>query len=62
MQTAGFGEKPPAEPVFLAGDDRFFTEVNGASGPFKMPEKDRESLFQESSRTKLVKNSSRLRS
>ncbi|MBS1829742.1 MAG: DUF1553 domain-containing protein [Acidobacteria bacterium] len=48
------GEKPPEEPKFLPGDDRFFTEVNGASGPFKMPEKDRESLFQETSRTKLV--------
>jgi len=49
------GEKPPEEPRFLAGDDRFFTEVNGASGPFKMPEKDRESLFQEASRAKLAR-------
>ncbi len=48
------GEQPPPEPKFLAGDDRFFTEVNAASGPFKMPEKDRESLFQESSRAKLA--------
>jgi hypothetical protein len=47
------GEKPPAEPKFLPGDDRFFTEVNDASGPFKMPDKDRESLFQEQSRKEL---------
>jgi hypothetical protein len=39
---------------FLAGDDRFFSEVTGASGPFKMPEKERESLYLEESRSKLA--------
>ncbi|MDX1980555.1 MAG: DUF1549 and DUF1553 domain-containing protein [Bryobacteraceae bacterium] len=48
------GEKAPPEPRFLAGDDRFFSEVNAASGPFKMPEKDRESLYAAESRTKLA--------
>ncbi|MBL8173358.1 MAG: DUF1553 domain-containing protein, partial [Bryobacterales bacterium] len=36
------------------------TEVNGASGPFKMPEKDRESLFQEASRSNLARLRSEL--
>ncbi|MBM3739172.1 MAG: DUF1549 domain-containing protein [Acidobacteria bacterium] len=48
------GEQPPEMPKFLAGDDRFYTEVTAAGGPFKMPEKDRESLYREESRTKLV--------
>jgi hypothetical protein len=39
---------------FLAGDDRFYSEVTAASGPFKMPEKDRESFYLEESRTKLT--------
>lgn len=47
------GAKAPPEPRFLPGDDRFFTEVNAASGPFKMPEKDRESLYRAESREKL---------
>jgi hypothetical protein len=51
--AAQLGQKAPPEPVFLAGDDRFFTEVNAPSGPFKMPEKDRESLFLPESRGKL---------
>jgi hypothetical protein len=48
------GEKEPPEPRFLAGDDRFFTEVNASSGPFKMPEKNRELLYREESRSKLA--------
>ncbi|MBL8216778.1 MAG: DUF1553 domain-containing protein [Bryobacterales bacterium] len=49
------GEKAPPDPVFLAGDDRFFTEVNAAAGPFMMPEKDRESLYKPESREKLAR-------
>ncbi|MBL8232116.1 MAG: DUF1553 domain-containing protein [Bryobacterales bacterium] len=47
------GEALPPEPKFLAGDDRFFTEVNAASGPFKMPDKDREALYRDESREQL---------
>ncbi|HUQ93858.1 MAG TPA: DUF1549 and DUF1553 domain-containing protein [Bryobacteraceae bacterium] len=48
------GEKEPPEPRFLPGEDRFFTEVNAAAGPFKMPEEKREALYSEESRTKLT--------
>ncbi len=49
------GEKEPPMPQFLAGDNRFYSEVVAAGGPFKLPEKDRESLFREESRAKLAK-------
>jgi cytochrome c553 len=49
------GEKEPERPRFLAGDNRFFTEVVAPGGPFKMPEKDRESLYQSESREKLAR-------
>ncbi len=48
------GEKEPERPKFLAGDNRFYTEVVAAGGPFKMPEKDRESLYKPESREKLA--------
>jgi hypothetical protein len=31
------GEKEPERPQFFAGDDRFFTEINAAKGPFGLP-------------------------
>ncbi|MBK9167134.1 MAG: PSD1 domain-containing protein [Bryobacterales bacterium] len=34
------GEEPPPAPVFLAGDNRFFTEISGGKGPFALPEKE----------------------
>jgi dsDNA-binding SOS-regulon protein len=36
------GDPPPEMPRFLAGDNRFFTEVVAAGGPFKIPEELRE--------------------
>ncbi len=46
------GEKPPAAPRFLAGDNRFFTEVGAAKGPFGLPEKEPEQVFSQESRHK----------
>jgi hypothetical protein len=39
------GEEPPPPPKFMAGENRFFTEVGGAKGPLGLPEKDPERVF-----------------
>ena len=39
--------------TFLAGDDRFFTEVNAAKGPLGLPEDERDSFFEPASTEKL---------
>ncbi len=46
------GAEPPPPPKFLAGDNRFYTEVIAAKGPLALPEKDRETLFTEENRHK----------
>ena len=49
------GEPPPEKPKFFAGDDRFFTEVNEAKGPFGLPEDRRDSFYQPASTEALEK-------
>ena len=44
------GEPEPEKPKFFAGDDRFFTQINAAKGPFGLPEELRDSFY--SSETK----------
>lgn len=39
------GGEPPPPPKFLAGDNRFYTEVIAEKGPLALPEKNRETLF-----------------
>jgi hypothetical protein len=46
------GAEPPPAPKFMPGDNRFFTEVGGASGPLGLPEKEPEKVFSEESRLK----------
>ncbi|MSO22278.1 MAG: DUF1553 domain-containing protein [Acidobacteria bacterium] len=41
------GEEPLAPPKFQPGDNRFFTEVTTATGPFALPEKSPEQVFSE---------------
>jgi hypothetical protein len=47
------GEQPPEAPKFQPGDNRFFTEVSTAKGPFALPEKDKEHVFSEEGRARL---------
>jgi hypothetical protein len=46
------GEEPPPAPKFQPGDNRFFTEVTTAKGPFALPDKDKEKVFSESGRAR----------
>lgn len=46
------GEKPPPSPRFLAGENRFFTEVGAVKGPLGLSEKEPERVFSEESRQK----------
>ncbi len=47
------GEEPPEGPKFQPGDNRFYTEVSEAKGPFGLPEKEEERLFTESARARV---------
>lgn len=49
------GEQPPPAPKFMAGDNRFYTEVAAAKGPLGLPEKEPESVFSEESRGRWTK-------
>jgi hypothetical protein len=46
------GEQPPPAPKFMAGDNRFYTEVAAAKGPLGLPDKEPESVFSKESRLK----------
>jgi cytochrome c553 len=46
------GQEPPEAPKFQPGDNRFFTEVSTAKGPFALPEKEREKVFSASGRAR----------
>ena len=49
------GEEPPPAPKFQPGDNRFFTEVTTAKGPFALPDKDKEKVFSEGGRARAQK-------
>src|SRR2546426_282440 len=46
------GRVTPGPPKLQPGDNRFFTEVSTAKGPFALPEKDREKVFSASGRAR----------
>ncbi len=48
------GEKPPPAPKFMAGDNRFYTEVGGGKGPLALPPEDPENFYSESSRKQIA--------
>jgi cytochrome c553 len=54
------GRKPPEQPRFYVGDNRFFSEVNGAAGPFAPPEDERERLLPAAAAERLAKLRSEL--
>jgi Protein of unknown function (DUF1549)/Protein of unknown function (DUF1553)/Planctomycete cytochrome C len=47
------GDAEPEKPKFFAGDDRYFTEVNEAKGPFSLPKEQRDSFYAASSKQSL---------
>ncbi|MCU1272667.1 MAG: Planctomycete cytochrome, partial [Bryobacterales bacterium] len=47
------GETPPDAPKFQPGDNRFYTDVSAAKGPFGFPEKDKEALFTAAARARV---------
>ena len=47
------GDPEPEKPKFFAGDDRFFTEVNEAKGPFGLPKDRRDALYSATSKQSL---------
>jgi hypothetical protein len=48
------GDQPPEAPRFQPGDNRFFTEVSTAKGPFALPEKDKEAVFSKDGRARIA--------
>ena len=49
------GEKEPERPQFFAGDDRFFTEINAAKGPFGLPAERQDAYYLPESKEQLEK-------
>ena len=47
------GEKPPAPPKFLAGENRFYTEVATGKGPLTLPAQEPEKFYTEAARKKI---------
>ncbi len=47
------GEKPPAPPKFLAGENRFYTECVTAKGPLTLPAEEPERVYTEAARKKI---------
>ncbi|MCB1019874.1 MAG: PSD1 domain-containing protein [Bryobacterales bacterium] len=47
------GKPAPERPKFFAGDDRFFTEINAAKGPFGLPEEKRDAFYLDESKAAL---------
>ncbi len=47
------GRTPPEPPRFLAGENRFYSEVVAGKGPLALPEKDREAHLGEAARARL---------
>jgi hypothetical protein len=46
------GQEPPEAPKFQPGDNRFFTEVTAADGPFGLPKENKEQFFAPPARTR----------
>ncbi len=47
------GEKPPIPPKFLAGENRFYTEVATGKGPLTLPAQEPEKIYTEAARKKI---------